>query len=95
MTSIVAPEMADQEYTITTLPMEFTFPPFATEPAGCPVSYTFSTVVSGVVDSFSSEERKFVIFYRDDLIPSGITQKSYKVQVSGTAGTFESKGTST
>lgn len=85
--------MVDHEYTITTLPMEFTFPPFTTEPPGCPVTYTFSTVVSGVVDEFSSDERRFVIFYKDDLIPSGETEKSYKVQVSGSAGNILAKGT--
>ena len=86
-TAIIKPsELLRQEYTIFQKAFSYEFPSFETEPADCPVRYTYTVSnQSGesVVD-FNSKLRQFYFGYSEDMSLAGDLYTDYKIEITAT-----------
>ena len=78
----------DQEYTIFQSQKYYVFPAFVTEPADCPVTYTFTvTDAAGEkVVTLNSDLRKFYFGQNEDMSLAGDLFTDYTVTIAAIAG---------
>jgi len=96
-TSVQSPSaLTNQEYTITQNPVFYTVPVYTADPSWCAIRYTYTVTDSdgNVVNSITSDSllsfddlnRVFTIENKSNLDLSGSASKTYKIEVTGTAG---------
>ena len=77
--SLAAPNLENQEYTITDNPVTYQVPEFVSDPNWCAVTYSFTiTLIAGdAAVIFNSDEsiRTFTFDYTASLDLSGLTEK--------------------
>ena len=81
--------LVDQEYTITTAAVVYTFDQFIVDPIYCEMTYTYQVTDSfaaGVVQSFDSDTRTITFYYDTDIALSGgsaIEFTDYTIEITG------------
>ena len=78
----------DQEYTIFQSEKYYVFPEFMTEPADCPITYSYSVTdfAGEEVVSFNSQLKKFTFGQSNNMILAGNLYTDYTITIAAMVG---------